>query len=349
MFNSLSDGSASAGQGGATIASRLEKLFEENFATRTNAFDAIRLYELEVNPAVSLRSVSIGGGKKGVYECTSPTCSLRYIVVRVSEMGNVWWKIKQRYGTHNSCLPIKKRQVRLQAVMEQPWVRMQLSARKDRIQQNAASNVAVSRAAKGLGIDLSSSDLSRIRSLETQRLTKLALDGYDSVAYYLYHMVALNPGSKAILQLTCQTSGAVVEIIYSSIYPSKMSSVLPSPTSYYQLKSVFVIPSSTPEIISLSNEMICTDFARVFANEDELKLSVFLLTTTVANKDLTLAFAVFAGPESGPAWEHAREVSHFYLLPPTRLLPVTTTHAKVLVGAIRHLFLTPLGKCCLYY
>jgi hypothetical protein len=169
-----------------------EDLLDTRFRTRKDAFSALRVHEYTVNRA-SLKSISeLSSGEKAVYCCASPSCTLQY-TVRLSMKDGGYWYIDGGIGMHNLCLPTKKRALCLPDVMLLSPVAAQLAIQNNRLEPSQVSPDSITQAAKECKIDLSKADLSRIQALNTARLTDIALDGYDKVAWYCHEVVRLNP------------------------------------------------------------------------------------------------------------------------------------------------------------
>ena len=247
----------------------LEALLARRFATRQEAFSALSIHEFTTNDAALVGKGELTGGKKGVYGCASPGCTLEYWVTE-SETDGGYWHIRPPFGRHTLCLPTKKRALRLRDVMRLPAVAAQLVIQNNRLEPNQVPSSSIIQAAAGHKITLSAADVSRIQAMNTVELTDIALDGYEKIAWYCAELVRLNPGTKAFLQVRCVATGRITEHIYSTSTtpPYSVTVSFPLPvSSRLQLHSCIIIPASTYEIVKFCRTSIYSDFAHMYRFE----------------------------------------------------------------------------------
>lgn len=287
----------------------LEALLTSRFATRQAARSALALHEFTTNRAAM--SCKSSGRKKASYGCASPSCTLQYGVAHSETDGGYWHFPDPPLGIHNLCVPTPKRPLSLLQVMALPGVAVQLAVANNRIEPQQVPSASIVQAAKHEKIDLTPSDVGRIQALNTAKLTEVALGGYDKVAWYCRELVSLNPGTKAFLQVRCVATGDITEHVYSTLQSSPplvdLSAPLPT-SSRLELYSGVIFPASTYEIVKGFCSSIYSDFAHMYHFEHETNLLVWLLTTQLGGKVVSLSYGLVVGPENTYWWQYVREV-----------------------------------------
>ena len=232
-------------------------IFARRFASKKACYSAIRLLEFEMNPAVRMRhKPGVDGGKKGVYCCEGPRCSIRYVIRQSVCEDESYWYIEPSTGAHCSCLPSRKRQLSLLDVRKLKEVAVQMvSNRVDRIYTSGISGSVIRAAAIGRGVVLSRVDASRINVNETKELTRIAMEGFNDIAFVCSEFVKENQNSTAWLRIKRVSDDQVTEIVYSSSSPGVVTMSSPLPSTHqkkYLFFSVVFVPQSSYEIVKFS-------------------------------------------------------------------------------------------------